>query len=102
MLNVINIRRPLSGTVERIIRLQEEMQVHSRLNITGLINNTNLAQGTTEKELRDGYEMIRQVSDGKWRSVTMAGIHNTRATLSLFGRFKAFYLSSHILQQRGS
>ena len=62
VLNVINIRRPLSGTVERIIRLQEEMQVHSRLNITGLINNTNLAQGTTEKELRDGYEMIRQVS----------------------------------------
>ena len=63
VLNVINIRRPLSGTVERIIRLQEEMQVHSRLNITGLINNTNLAQGTTEKELRDGYEMIRQVSE---------------------------------------
>ena len=58
VLNVINIRRPLSGTVERIIRLQEEMQVHSRLNITGLINNTNLAQGTTEKELRDGYEIF--------------------------------------------
>lgn len=63
VLNVINIRRPLSGTIERIIRLQEEMQVHSRLKITGLINNTNLAQGTTEKELRDGYEMIRQVSE---------------------------------------
>lgn len=63
VLNVINIRRPLSGTVERIISLQEEMQVHSRLNITGLVNNTNLAQATTEAELRDGYEMIRQVSE---------------------------------------
>ena len=63
VLNVINIRRPLSGTVERIIHLQEEMQVHSRLSITGLVNNTNLAQSTTEAELRDGYEMIRQVSD---------------------------------------
>ena len=63
VLNVINIRRPLSGTIERIIHLQEEMQVHSRLSITGLINNTNLAQSTTESELRDGYEMIRQVSD---------------------------------------
>ena len=63
VLNVINIRRPLSGTIERIIHLQEEMQVHSRLSITGLVNNTNLAQSTTESELRDGYEMIRQVSD---------------------------------------
>ena len=63
VLNVINIRRPLSGTVERIIRLQEEMEVHSRLKITGMINNTNLAQVTTPVELRDGYEMIRQVSE---------------------------------------
>ena len=63
VLNVINIRRPLSGTVEKIIRLQEEMQAHSRLKITGLINNTNLAQATTPNELRDGYELIRKVSE---------------------------------------
>ena len=42
---------------------QEEMEVHSRLKITGMINNTNLAQVTTPEELRDGYEMIRQVSE---------------------------------------
>ena len=63
VLNVVNIRRPLSGTVEKIIRLQEEMEVHSRLKITGMINNTNLAQVTSPEELRDGYEMIRQVSE---------------------------------------
>ena len=63
VLNVVNIRRPLSGTVDKIIRLQEEMEVHSRLKITGMINNTNLAQVTTPEELRDGYEMIRQVSE---------------------------------------
>ncbi len=63
VLNVINIRRPLAGTVEKIIRLQEEMQTHSRLQITGMINNTNLAQVTTPAELRDGYEMIRRVSE---------------------------------------
>ena len=62
VLNVVNIRRPLAGTVERIIHLQEEMQIHSRLKITGMINNTNLAQVTTPAELRDGYEMIREVS----------------------------------------
>ena len=62
VLNVINIRRPLAGTVERIIRLQEEMQRYSRLKITGMINNTNLAQITGPDELRDGYEMIKQVA----------------------------------------
>ena len=62
VLNVINIRRPLAGTVERIIKLQNEMQVHSRLKITGMINNTNLSIATTPAELRDGYEMIKEVS----------------------------------------
>lgn len=63
VLNVINIRRPLAGTVEKICRLQEEMELHSRLKITGMVNNTNLAQVTTPEELRDGYEMIREVSE---------------------------------------
>ena len=63
VLNVINIRRPLSGTADRIIRIQNEMMVHSRLKITGMINNTNLSVATTEAELRDGYEIIREVSD---------------------------------------
>lgn len=62
VLNVVNIRRPLAGTVEKIIHLQEDMQLHSRLKITGMINNTNLSVATTEAELRDGYEMIREVS----------------------------------------
>ena len=63
VLNVVNIRRPLAGTVEKIIRLQEEMEVHSRLKITGMINNTNLAEATGPAELRDGYEMIKEVSE---------------------------------------
>ena len=63
VLNVVNIRRPLAGTVEKLIHLQEEMMTHSRLPISGMINNTNLAQLTTEAELRDGYELIRQVSE---------------------------------------
>jgi len=62
VLNVVNIRRPLAGTVEKICNLQEEMQIHSRLKITGMINNTNLAEMTGPAELRDGYEMIREVS----------------------------------------
>ena len=63
VLNVVNIRRPLAGTVEKIIDLQQQMEIHSHLKITGMINNTNLATMTTPAELRDGYEMLREVSD---------------------------------------
>ena len=63
VLNVINVRRPLAGTVERILKLQDEMQLHSRLRITGLVNNTNLAGMTTEAELRDGYELLKEVTE---------------------------------------
>ena len=48
---------------EKIIKLQEDMQRHSRLKITGMINNTNLAQMTTPADLRDGYEIVKQVSE---------------------------------------
>ena len=63
VLNVVNIRRPLSGTPEKIQRLQAGMQIHSRLQITGMINNTNLSTMTTEQELWDGYLMLKEVSD---------------------------------------
>ena len=58
VLNVVNIRRPLSGTVEKIIRLQEEMEAHSRLKITGMINNTNLADETTPDMVKQGEETV--------------------------------------------
>lgn len=37
--------------------------MHSRLKISGMINNTNLATATTEADLRDGYEIIKEVSE---------------------------------------
>ena len=63
VLNVVNIRRPLSGTLEKILKLQEGMQIHGRLPITGMINNTNLSTMTSEQELWDGYLLLKEVSD---------------------------------------
>ena len=61
VLNVVNIRRPLASTVEKIHRLQEGMQTHARLQITGMINNTNLSTMTSADDLWAGYELLRQV-----------------------------------------
>jgi len=63
VLNVVNTRRPLAGTPEKIIKLQQDMERYSRLKITGMINNTNLATATGPDDLRDGYEIIKQVSE---------------------------------------
>ena len=63
VLNVVNIRRPLSGTVEKLIKLQQGMELHSRLKIADMINSANLATETSFEELRDVYEILRDVSD---------------------------------------
>ena len=63
VLNVVNIRRPLAGTVEKIIDLQQQMEIHSHLKITGMINNTNLSTMTSADDLWDGYLVLREVAD---------------------------------------
>ena len=63
VLNVINVRRPMSGTADKAIALMEQIEEYSRLKVTGLINNTNLAHLTSVEELRDGYEVLREVSE---------------------------------------
>jgi len=62
VLNVINVRRPMSETPDKIIALMEEIEQKSRLKITGLVNNSNLAHLTSPEELRDGYEAIKEVA----------------------------------------
>lgn len=61
--NIINVRRPMSGTAERIISLMEDMQRFSRLTVTGLVNNSNLAVETTPEDLWAGYLEVRRASE---------------------------------------
>ena len=63
VLNVVNIRRPLASTPDKIHHLQDAMQLHSRLTITGMINNTNLSTMTSADDLWDGYLVLREVAD---------------------------------------
>ena len=63
VLNVVNTRRPMAGTPERLIHLMEGMERHSRQKVTGFVNNTNLARMANADDLRDGYEVIREASE---------------------------------------
>lgn len=62
VLNVVNTRRPLAGTVERVTKLLHDLERFSRQKVHGFINNTNLASMAGPEDLRDGYEIIRQAS----------------------------------------
>ena len=46
-----------------VSRICEGMQTHARLQITSMINNTNLSTMTSADDLWDGYELLRQVVD---------------------------------------
>ena len=62
VLNVVNTRRPMAGTADKLLSLMEGMERHSRQKVTGFINNTNLARMASADDLRDGYEVIREAS----------------------------------------
>ncbi len=63
VLNVVKIQATAGLLVEKILQSAGGHADYARLPITGMINNTNLATATTEQDLWDGYEMLRQVAD---------------------------------------
>jgi len=63
MFFVINTRRPMTDSVEKILVAMEEIQSSSKLKITGIINNTNVLQYTTKEDIEQGYEVIKKVSE---------------------------------------
>ncbi len=60
---VVNTRRPLSGTVEEIIEMKQNIEFASRLLVTDLIADTNISHETTKEIIEDGYKTVKQVAD---------------------------------------
>ena len=61
MLYVVNVRRPFSSTAQDIIAMMGDIEAHSRLRITGLINNSNLARDTDVEDLIEGQQVLKEV-----------------------------------------
>lgn len=56
MLMVVNLRRPMTSDAEEIVSSAREIQAASRLDLSGLLNNTNLSY------LSDGSELMESIS----------------------------------------
>ncbi len=61
--DIINIRRPMSETPEKILKLKGEMEGFARQTVTGFINNSNLQTWASAQDLRDGYPVVRAASE---------------------------------------
>lgn len=59
---VINTRRPLTKTVQEILEMKTAIELSSRLTVTKLISDTNLADETTVDTVLEGYEVVKEVS----------------------------------------
>ena len=59
---VVNTRRPLSSTVEEIIEMKENIEISSRLKITSIIADTNIADETTKEIIEEGFEITKQAA----------------------------------------
>ncbi len=60
---VINCRRPLSSGAEENLEMIDKITGVSRLKVTGILNNTNLSHETSVRDLFDGLEITRRVSE---------------------------------------
>jgi MinD-like ATPase involved in chromosome partitioning or flagellar assembly len=65
MFFVVNTRRPMTDTVEKIEEMIDSIEQSSRLSVTGLVNNTNLLSDTSPKDLIEGYEILQKVAEKK-------------------------------------
>ncbi len=62
ILFIVNTRRPLTQTKEDILDMLNKVHQCARLEITGLINNTNLAGESDLSLLEEGQEILADVS----------------------------------------
>jgi hypothetical protein len=72
VLQVINIFRPFSTNLEEIRRLQNDLEIRSRLHVQGWINNTNLQDWTTLEDWEKGQTTVEELV--KTTGIPLAGI----------------------------
>lgn len=62
MLQVINPFRPFTENVEGCIKIKEEIEHSSKMEITGLVSNANLIDETIPEHIYKGYDLLKDIS----------------------------------------
>lgn len=59
---VVNTRRPLTQTEDEIVQMKDDIEAASRLKVTALICDTNIADETTPDIVAEGYAVLEPIS----------------------------------------
>lgn len=60
---VINTKRIMTDTIDKIEEMIQSIEDSSRLKVTKLVNNTNLLHSTVQQDIMESSDMIRIVSE---------------------------------------
>jgi hypothetical protein len=60
-LQVVNPFRPFTETIEGCLKIKDEIENASRLQVTGIVGNANLIDETTPEHILFGYEFVRRL-----------------------------------------
>ena len=60
--DIVNVRRPMSETPEKILKLMSDMEGFARQKVTGFVHNSNLQAWASAQDLRDGYPVVKAAS----------------------------------------
>lgn len=81
MLFVVNTKRPYTETKEQILKELTTIQNASKLKVTHLVLNTNLRWETTKEIIKEGYEVLRSVSEELSLPIIFAGVDESKLAL---------------------
>lgn len=60
---VVNAKRPMTDTPDKIEEMMHEIESSARLKITGIVNNTNLLDITAAEDIIQGHKMISRIAE---------------------------------------
>lgn len=59
---VVNVKRPMTDSPEKIEKIIAEIEASSRLKVASLINNSNVLKSSTGEEILEGQKILEEVT----------------------------------------
>ncbi|MGE0032919.1 MAG: cobalamin biosynthesis protein CobQ [Pseudothermotoga sp.] len=91
---VVNVRRPFCETAEKICGHIERIQRAASIKVKYLVNNSNLASQTTVDVVKEGEEIVKEVS--KMMSIPVA-FNVVAEPLEYKGEFETFRIKRYLI-----
>ena len=85
VLFIVNPLRPTAADLPSAMATLDKIQYVSRLEVTGIVNNANLAGETDVSHLKMGYDLVRNLSEQT--GIPVWGTCGTQAVLDVFAQY---------------